>query len=113
MQLYNYSQDKILNKHLKIANSVMDNIKGLIFAKPNQSLLIKTRWGIHTFMMKFALTVLICTFDKKQKFFKVKKIKKNLKPWRIFFYNIRYAYIFELPDQKYAVKIGDRLIVKN
>lgn len=113
MQLYNQTQHQILSKHLNIANSPIRNIKGLIFANANQSLLIKTRWGIHTFMMKSSLTILVCDCDKNKNLFTVKKVKKHLKPWRIFFYNIKYAYIFELPDKKYAVKIGDRLTIKN
>lgn len=66
---------------------------GLLGAKEPQAVYFKTRWGIHTFFMKFPIDVLI--LDDKGK---VRKMKENLKPYRIFIWNPIFSHVLELPS---------------
>jgi len=67
-------------------------MQGLIGKTKPQALMIKTRFGIHTFGLKFPIDILILN-DKN----KVILIKKNLKPNRIFLWNPIYKKVLELP----------------
>jgi len=55
-------------------------------------MLFRTRFGIHTIGMKYAIDVLI--LDKKNK---VVAIKKNLEPNKIFLWNPAFNTVLELP----------------
>lgn len=69
--------------------------------------MIKTRFGIHTFGVRFTIDVLI--LDKKNK---IASIKENLKPNRIFLWNPAYEKVIELPRgtiKKYSLKLGDAI----
>lgn len=92
---------------VKEAKSLKEKIIGLIGKEKAEPLLIKTRFGIHTFGLKFTLDVLI--LDKK---YKVRYIKENLFPNKIFFWNPKYNMIVELPNgavKKNKIKIGQRI----
>lgn len=92
---------------VKEAKSLKEKIVGLIGKKP-YALLIKTRFGIHTFGLKFPIDVLI--LDHKNK---VVKIKKSLMPNSIFLWNPLYDMVIELPQgtiDKKKIKINDVLL---
>ena len=85
------------------AKNLREKIQGLIGKKKPQSLMLKTRFGIHTFGLKFPIDVLILNNENK-----VASIKKNLKPNRIFLWNPMHDKVLELPSgtiQKYAIKV--------
>lgn len=67
--------------------------KGLLLRKKTHPILFHTRFGIHTFGMQFPVDVLI--LDKKNI---VRKIKQNLVPNRLFFWNPIYDTVIELPN---------------
>lgn len=107
MVLKNLTENLIVTKDLKMAESFMDQFLGLIKKSNPKSLLFKSRFGIHTFFLKESIDVVVLDSH-----FRVTKIKKNLKPYRIFFWNPRYFYVLELPFgtiNKYSVNIGDQL----
>lgn len=79
-------------KKTKQAKSIKDYTFGLLLEENRNGLLIKTRFGIHTFFMKFPIDVYV--LDKN---LKVVKVKKNLKPNRMFFWNPKYNMVVELP----------------
>lgn len=95
---------------------VMINIKivikrnkllGLIGAKKPYSIFFQTRFGIHTFGLKFPIDVLI--LDKNNK---VVKLRQNLKQNRIFVWNPKYNNVIELPVgtiEKKKIKIGNKI----
>lgn len=72
----------------------LEKIIGLIGKKNPESLFFKTRFGIHTFGLKFPIDVLI--LDNKNR---VISLKKSLKPNKIFFWNPLYNRVLELPQE--------------
>lgn len=74
------------------ANNVWQKVKGLLGENTPHALLLKTRWGIHTFGMQFPIDVVI--LDKSNT---IQAIKHNLKPNRIFLWNPKYDNVLELP----------------
>jgi uncharacterized membrane protein (UPF0127 family) len=65
----------------------------------------RTRFGIHTFFMKFSIDIVI--LDKKMK---VVKIKKSLSPNKFFVWNPKYDHVVELPQgtiESKRIKLGD------
>jgi uncharacterized protein len=79
----------LLVKYLK---NVFEKSKGLLGAKKPYPVYFQTRFGIHTFGMKFPIDVLILNHDKM-----VVKLVKNLPPNRLFFWNPQYYNVVELP----------------
>ena len=72
--------------------------------------MIETRFGIHTFGLKYPIDVLILDNGNKVVF-----LKKNLMPWRIFLWNPIYDKVLELPQgtiDKKKIKINDAVNLK-
>ncbi len=65
---------------------------GLIGAEVPGGAYFRTRWGIHTFGMKFPIDVIIADEN-----FRLRSIKKSLPPGKIFFWNPLFSNVFELP----------------
>lgn len=74
------------------AKNLKEKILGLIGKDEPQALMIKTRFGIHTFGVKFPIDVLILNNQNQ-----VVSLKNNLKPNRVFFWNPLYDKVLELP----------------
>lgn len=92
------------------AKSLLQKSVGLIGQNAPKSILIKTRFGIHTFGMKFPIDVLI--LDKNQQ---VVQLKQNMVPNRLFFWNPRYNLLLELPVgliKKKGIKKGSKIKIK-
>lgn len=73
-------------------------------------MLLKTRYGIHTFGMKYPIDVLI--LDEQNN---IVTIKNNLRPNNIFIWNIQYETVLELPKgtiEKSKTKLGDTIETK-
>ncbi len=110
MILKNASKKTILSEELKIAASIVDSLFGLLL-KRNKSLLLKTRFGIHTFGLSQNIDVLILDVN-----YKVVKIKKSLTPNKIFFWNPKYSLVIEIPEdiiKKSKTLLGDQLNITN
>lgn len=107
VSLYNYIY---ANPFCKRGRKLKGKVIGLIGKKKPVSLLIKTRFGIHTFGLKFPIDVLI--LDKKNK---IVSLKKSLKPNRIFLWNPLYEKVLELPEgtiNEEGLKVGHKLNLK-
>ncbi len=81
---------------------------GLIHSKVAYPVYFQTRYGIHTFGMKFPIDVLILNDD-----FIVTRIKK-LSCNAIFFWPPIYRHVIELPEnyiQSNTIAIGDKVTV--
>ena len=92
---------------VKAVKNLKEKTFGLIGKKYAEPLLIKTRFGIHTFFLKFPIDVIV--LDKK---FQVKYIKKNMKPNRIYIWNPLYNIVVEMPEKTISekkIKIGDKI----
>lgn len=80
---------------------------GLIGKEKIYPIFFKTRFGVHTFGLRFSIDVLI--LDKNDM---VVFLHKNLKPNRIFIWNPRFEKVLELPVgfiRKEKIKKGDKL----
>ncbi|MBI4096739.1 MAG: DUF192 domain-containing protein [Candidatus Levybacteria bacterium] len=89
----------------KEVKNIKEKVMGLIGREKPLSLMIKTRFGIHTFGLKFPIDVLI--LNKKNE---VVAIKKNLQPKRIFLWNPIYEKVIELPEgtiKKKGIRLND------
>ncbi|MBI2617298.1 DUF192 domain-containing protein [Candidatus Gottesmanbacteria bacterium] len=86
-----------------------DKLTGYLSIKTGYPILFSTRYGIHTFGMKFAIDVLVLDNQKR-----IIKIKRSLPPWRLYFWNPRYSKILEAPEgfiQKSGFQLGDTIRV--
>lgn len=84
--------------------------KGLLGVKKPYSLLLQTRFGIHTFGLTFPIDVVIL-----DRSFVVRKFKERLSPNKIFLWNPHYDYVLELPTgsiQKYGLVIGEKIVLE-
>ena len=68
-----------------------EKIAGLIGKEKAESVLIRTRFGIHTFFLKFPIDVVI--LDNQNKVVRTKTIRSN----RTFLWNPIYEKVLELP----------------
>ncbi len=84
----------------KYLTSWQEKSKGLIGEKKAFPVFFKTRFGIHTFGMKFPIDVVI--LDQKMC---VVLLRKNLEPNRFLFWNPIYCGVLELPSGE-AKRIG-------
>ncbi len=100
---------KTINIKVRELNSLLEKTIGLIGKKNPEPILLKTRFGIHTFGLKFPIDVLI--LDDKNK---IINLKNNLKPNRIFIWNPKYKNVLELPNgfiKKNNLKTSDRVFI--
>ncbi len=94
--------------HLQVteAKGLWEKGIGLISKTPTP-MLLRTRWGIHTFGMKYPIDVVV--LNKKMH---VVACKKALKPWQIYMWNPIYTTIIELPEHSlhtYQIAVGDKI----
>lgn len=105
MRLLNLTRKQTITSQLMIAKTWLEATIGLLNKPKGTAMLFKTRWGIHTFGMKYSIDVLI--LDKEMK---IVKVKRNLPPNYFFFWNPLYSTVIELPSQKkLPVSLGDSL----
>lgn len=105
----------LLNKtrHTRLTDSVtkqslLQKSRGLIGKKKPEAITFQTRFGIHTFGVRFGIDVLI--LDSK---YKVVVLKKSLNPNSLFLWNPKYSTVVELPEgsiEKSKTKLGDELL---
>jgi len=87
------------------AKNIWQSTIGLVGAQKPYPLLLKTRFGIHTFGVSFPIDILI--LDQQHR---VMRLKKSLQPNRVFFWSPLWSIVIELPqnsiDQQ-RIHIGD------
>lgn len=91
----------------KFANNLLERMMGLIGKHEAHGLLINTRFGIHTFFLRFPIDVMV--IDKSGK---VVALKKHLKPHRLYLWNPKYDRVLEMPEntiEKNNIKIGTNI----
>ncbi len=77
---------------VKRAVKIKEKIIGLIGKRNIKPLLLETRFGIHTFGVKYPIDVVILNGQ-----YRVVDTAENLKPNRIFIWNPKYKRVLELP----------------
>lgn len=106
-QLNNQSNKVIKIYNIIQAKTLLQKTTGLLNTITPHPLYFQTRWGIHTFGMKYSIDVLILDDH-----FIVKKMKQNLTPNTIFLWNPKYKNVIELPEgtiKKKKINIGNKL----
>ncbi len=96
---------------LKVTKAVSwkEKIIGLIGKKEITPLYFETRWGIHTFGVRNPIDIII--LDRENR---VRVIKNNLKPNRIFLWNPKYNRVIEMPSpkiKKMKIKLNQKIII--
>lgn len=110
MKITNQTRNTTLSNKTIVPTSKLDQSLGLLKHKTPIAMLLKTRFGIHTFAMPYAIDVLI--LDKTNQ---VAAIKENLNPNQIFLWNPKYKTVLELPEgtiKKTKTKIKDVIQIK-
>jgi len=95
--------------NVKIADNFWGKSLGLIMKEKPLRLLIKTRFGIHTFGVKFPIDIVVLDSS-----FNVKSVRESLQPNRVFFWNPVYDQILELPEGdigELGIEVGQKLIL--
>lgn len=87
----NKTKNTIISGDFEILKGFRNKSRGLINKKTQKTVIFYTRFGIHTFGLKYPIDVLVT--DGK---FKIVSIKENLKPNRIFLWNPKYRNVIEL-----------------
>ena len=87
----NITKKKVVSGDFVYLKGVFAKSKGFIGKNDVEAIVFTTRFGIHTFGLKFPIDVLILN-DKR----KVIYTKENLKPNRIFAWNPKYKLVVEL-----------------
>lgn len=100
-----------LTNQTKTATSFGERLIGLMFKKEMvgfDSLLIKECRSIHTFFMKYPIDVAFLNDD-----FVVKKIIRNMKPWRMSWIYITATQVLEMRAGQMSpeLSVGDKLEV--
>jgi uncharacterized protein len=93
----------IVNKVYKLKG--INKTIGLISKDRLRAIVLETHFGIHTFLLKFPIDVLVLDNNNQ-----VVALKKALKPYRLFIWNCRYNIVIELPEgsiEKSNTQIGD------
>lgn len=96
--------------HGKILRGVKEKSIGLLNAKKAYPVYFETRWGIHTFGMKFPIDVVILDANNS-----VVRMKKNLQPNTIYFWLPTYKKVLELPTgwlTQHNVTLGNTISVR-
>jgi uncharacterized membrane protein (UPF0127 family) len=110
MEVSNKTKRTTLSEDAVEAKSLTQKTVGLTSFSNPHTLILSTRFGIHTFGMKFPIDVLILNTSNN-----VVAMKKNLTPNRLFLWNPKYATVIELPEGKIKASqttIGDQIEMK-
>jgi len=89
--IVNNTKKTIIAKDFSVLNG-LGKLKGLMGKKRAEAVLFKTRFGIHTFFLKFPIDILV--LNKKHEAILAKTIKRN----RMVFWNIKFDTVIELPS---------------
>lgn len=113
MKMYRIkTKDIIIGSRIKIANTAVDRLVGLMFSKklPDcDGLLIEPCNSIHTFFMRYPIDVIFLDRNKK-----IVKIVRNIKPWRMTWMYWKATSVLEIAGNTLdeSVKEGDLLVLE-
>lgn len=111
-ELKNVSRETVLAAQIFVADSLLTRTKGLLgeTSLPTQSALwIFDCNSVHTFFMKFPIDIIFVNSD-----LQIRKIYRNVGPWRMTLPNFSFDSVFELPGGSLtegSAQVGDQLHV--
>jgi uncharacterized protein len=109
LKIFNVTKNKLISENAKEPKSPLAQAVGLIGAKKAEALILKTRFGIHTFGLRFPIDVLILNKERE-----LVDLRENLKPARIFVWKPHYNTVIELPNdsiKKSDTALGDKITI--
>lgn len=109
MILKDASQNNLITSDAQEATTFLYRALGLINPKNSRFLILRTRFGIHTFFLKDAIDVLVLNKENQ-----VVKIKKHLHPYCFFFYSPRFFLVVELPEgtiKRCRIHLNDKIFI--
>lgn len=104
------SNDLVITLTVYHVKSQFQKIVGLIGPDLHKSIFFNTRFGIHTFGMRFPIDIIILN-----KYFRVVKMRQNLIANRLFFWYPKYDKVIELPAgtiKQKGIQIGSKIRLK-
>ncbi len=104
--VFNLTKKTILSEKISLQKG-FGKFFGLLRKNKAEPIVFKTRFGIHTFFLKFPIDLVVLSNDRKVVF-----IKENIMPNKIVLWNIKYNLVIELPKgyiKKSNTKKGDIL----
>lgn len=111
--LYNVNKENVVLENVKLANSFLEKLKGLMGRKKlnkSEGLMLLSCNSIHTCFMRFPIDVVFLNMDHE-----VIAMKEGVKPWRMVNF-VKKAYItVEMAEGTIVykkVEVGDLLILK-
>ena len=108
MKIINQTKKIILAENFIEATSLKDQTLGLLAHSTPIAMILKSRFGIHTLLMKYPIDVLI--LDRENT---VVAIKQHMTPNKFFLWNPMYNFIVELPQNSIKnsqTSLGDYII---
>ncbi len=107
MELVNRTKHTVLADKVEVLNTLKEKTDGLLHRTEPAAVFMRTRWGIHTVGMHFAIDCAVC--DEQGI---VRACARALPPGKFFFWNPRHRSVYELPAGTLArtgTEPGDRL----
>ena len=95
---------------VKLCSSIANRTIGQIGKTKPEPLMFFTRFGIHTFGMRFPLDIIVLDDNSV-----VVELKQSLEPNRVFFWPPKFNKVLELPEgyiRTKKIKIGSNLSLK-
>jgi len=109
-KIINKTKNVVVHENVNVAQTLNEKSRGLLDAINGDAMMFDTRWGIHTFGMKFPIDCAICDEENE-----VRVVKTNIQKGKFFFWNPKYKKVYELPAgtlTKTNTEIGDVLVVE-
>jgi uncharacterized protein len=91
MVIKNKSKKTVLADKISL-QTLFNKSLGLIGKNTPEAIIFHTRFGIHTFLLKFPIDILVLNKNGE-----VKALKTDMKPNRLFFWNMQFDTVIELP----------------
>ena len=95
---------------VRVLKTFSQKLFGLIDSSQKPPVFLKTRFGIHTFFMRYSIDIILLSDNGE-----VIKMSQSLKPFSFFFYSFLYSKVIELESgfiKKNKIQIGDRIKLK-
>lgn len=108
MKVINKTKTTTLAEKVILAKSIKEQTIGLLRYKIPSAMLIKTRFGIHTFFMQYPIDVLVLNDANC-----VVKLKQNMRPNALLFWNPQHGTVLELPSgtiTKSQTTVNDQIV---
>lgn len=107
MKATNVTRGAVLHENVRVAKTFSEKTEGLTTGGARDALFFRTRFGIHTFGMKFPIDCAV-TDDGGR----VVALRENIVPGHFFFWNPRYKNVLELPAgtiSRTSTRMGDAI----